>query len=135
MSHTTVLPEGYWDLKAEATWSNTPPGQKVAALRAENDQLRRALAGRAVIDQARGIVMVLTPCHRGPAKHLLLDVSRRCNVTLQVTAAAVVAAWEGKPLPRQMQQAMLRALQHLHADNRSHPSGRSNKPTAKTRRP
>jgi hypothetical protein len=134
MSHTTVLPEGYWDLKAEATWSNTPPGQEVAALRAENDQLRRALASRAVIDQARGIVMALTPCHRGPARNLLLDVSRRCNVTLQVTAAAVVAAWEGKPLPRGMQQAMLRALEHLHADNPSFAPGRSTKSTAGTRK-
>ncbi|WP_204269061.1 ANTAR domain-containing protein, partial [Klebsiella aerogenes] len=46
--------------------------QDVVALRAEIDQLRRALAGRAVIDQAYGMVMVLAPCRRGPARKLLV---------------------------------------------------------------
>jgi hypothetical protein len=125
-----MLPEGYWDLKAEASWRNTPSGQSITALRAEIDHLRRAMAGRAAIDQARGIVMVLTPCRRGPARDLLMDISRQCNVKLPETAAAVVAAWEGKPLPRPMQLALRRALKDLHAEDRACASGASGEPTA-----
>ena len=72
-----------------------PAAQDLVALRAENDQLRRALAGRAVIDQARGMVMVLTPCRRGPARNLLVDMSRQCDTKLPEAAAALVATWEG----------------------------------------
>ncbi|MFD9115874.1 ANTAR domain-containing protein [Streptomyces bottropensis] len=95
MQRTTMIQQEWWDLRAEATWGNTPAGQDVVALRAENDQLRRALAGRAVIDQARGMVMVLTPCRRGAARKLLVDVSRKCDARLPEVAAALVAAWEG----------------------------------------
>ncbi|MFI6662128.1 hypothetical protein ACIBL8_42210 [Streptomyces sp. NPDC050523] len=58
MQRTTVLQEDWWKLRAKATWGNAVAGEDLVALRAENDQLRRALAGRAVIDQARGMVMV-----------------------------------------------------------------------------
>jgi hypothetical protein len=117
MQRTTVLPQEWWELRAEATWGNTPAGRDVVALRAENDQLRRALAGRAVIDQARGMVMVLTPCGRGAARKLLVDVSRQCDATLPEVAAAVVAAWEGKPLPERMQRMLRRTLRRFHAEN------------------
>ncbi|MGP4090410.1 ANTAR domain-containing protein [Streptomyces sp. KR55] len=126
MQRTSVIQEEWWDLRAEATWGNASAGQDVVALRAENDQLRRALAGRAVIDQARGMVMVLTPCRRGAARDLLVDVSRQCNVKLPEAAAALVAAWEGKPLPVRMQ----RALRRFHAENQrcnSRPPGGSSR--------
>ncbi|MFJ4937054.1 ANTAR domain-containing protein [Streptomyces pseudovenezuelae] len=93
-------------------------GQDLDALRAENDQLRRALAGRAVIDQARGMMMVLTPCSRGAARNLLVDISRQCHTKLPQVAAALVAGWEGKPLPEQMQLALRRGLRRLHAEDR-----------------
>ncbi|MER5184661.1 ANTAR domain-containing protein [Streptomyces sp. NPDC002896] len=67
MPRTSLIQEEWSDLRAEATWGKAPAGQDVVALRSENDQLRRALAARAVIDQARGMVMVLTPCRRGAA--------------------------------------------------------------------
>ena len=108
-----------------ATWGNAPAGQDVVALCAENDQLRRALAGRAVIDQARGMVMVLTPCGRGAARKLLVDVSRQCDATLPEVSAAVVAAWEGKPLPERMQWALRRTLRRFHAENQECDSRRS----------
>ncbi|MFD9131735.1 ANTAR domain-containing protein [Streptomyces bottropensis] len=117
MQRTTMIQQEWWDLRAEATWGNTPAGQDVVALRAENDQLRRALAGRAVIDQARGMVMVLTPCRRGAARKLLVDVSRKCDARLPEVAAALVAAWEGKPLPAHMQRALRRTLRLFHAEN------------------
>ncbi|MER6785817.1 ANTAR domain-containing protein [Streptomyces sp. NPDC000658] len=105
-------------LRAEATWGNAAAGDDLGALRAENDRLRWALAGRAVIDQARGMMMVLTPCDPGTAGDLLVDVSRQCDTTLPEAAAAMVAAWEGKPLPERMLQALRRALRRLHAEDR-----------------
>jgi hypothetical protein len=128
MQRTTVLQEDWWKLRAEATWGNASAGQDVVALRAENDQLRRALAGRAVIDQARGMMMVLTPCSRATARNLLVDISRQCNTKLPEVAAAVVAAWEGKPLPERMQQALRRALRRFHAEGRGHDSSSADEP-------
>ncbi len=118
MQRTTLLQEDWWKLRAEATWGNASAGRDLVTLRAENDQLRRALAGRAVIDQARGMMMVLTPCDRGTARNLLVDISRQCHIKLPQVAAALVAAWEGKPLPEQMQQALRRGLRRLHAEDR-----------------
>ncbi|MDO0934395.1 ANTAR domain-containing protein [Streptomyces sp. DG2A-72] len=117
MQRTTMLPENWWDLRAEAVAGNAA-GQDVVALRAENDQLRRALAGRMVIDQACGMVMVLALCRRGPAGKLLVDMARQCNTKLPDVAVAVVAAWEGEPLSRLMQRALRDALRRLYAEDR-----------------
>ncbi|MDC0770698.1 ANTAR domain-containing protein [Streptomyces sp. HD] len=122
MRRTTVLQEDWWKLRAEAMWGSASAGQDLVALRAENDQLRRSLAGRAVIDQARGMVMVLTPCSRGAARNLLVDVSRQCDTRLPEVAAAVVAAWEGKPLPERMQRALRGELRRFHAEDRGRDS-------------
>ncbi|MET9793165.1 ANTAR domain-containing protein [Streptomyces canus] len=118
MRRTTVVQEDCWKLRAEATWGNAAAGEDLVALRAENDQLRRALAGRAVIDQARGMMMVLTPCSRGTARDLLVGTSRQCNTKLPEVAAAMVAAWEGKPLPERMQRALRYTLRRLSAEDR-----------------
>ncbi|MGN9758027.1 ANTAR domain-containing protein [Streptomyces sp. SD31] len=112
MHRTTLLAESWWDVAAEAGAENAA-GQDVVALRAENDQLRRALAGRMVIDQACGMVMILAPCGRRPARDLLVDISRQCNTSLPEVAAAVVTAWEGEPLSRLMQ----RVLRRLYAED------------------
>ncbi len=48
---------------------------EVVELPARNEQLKQALESRAVIDQARGMVMVLAPCSCGQAWGLLVDVS------------------------------------------------------------
>ncbi|MGW2829609.1 ANTAR domain-containing protein [Streptomyces sp. NPDC001286] len=117
MHRTTVLQEDWWKLRAEATWGNAAEGEDLGALRAENDKLRRALAGRAIVDQARGMVMILTPCSRGTARSLLVDISRQCDMKLPRVAEAVVAAWEGTPLPARMQQALRSALRRLHTQD------------------
>lgn len=44
MHRTTTLPRDWWDLTAEASVGNSAE-QDVVALRAEIDQLRRALVG------------------------------------------------------------------------------------------
>ncbi|MEH0471671.1 ANTAR domain-containing protein [Streptomyces sp. B21-097] len=118
MHRTTLLHEDYGKLRAEATWGNASAGEDLVALRAENDQLRRALAGRAVIDQARGMMMVLNPCSRGTARDLLVDISRQCDTKLPEVSAAMVAAWEGKLLPERMQRALRRVLRRLYAEDR-----------------
>ncbi|WP_151485184.1 ANTAR domain-containing protein [Streptomyces albicerus] len=132
MQRTTLLPENWWDVAAEA-WAENAGGQDVVALRAENDQLRRALAGRAVIDQACGMVMVLAPCRRGPARNLLVDMARQCNTKLPEVAVAVVAAWEGEPLSRLMQRALRRALRRLYAEDRGCDSPSADEPSGRGR--
>ncbi|MFD4561230.1 ANTAR domain-containing protein [Streptomyces sp. NPDC058469] len=132
MHRTTMLPGDWWDLTAENSVED-PAGQDVVTLRAEIDQLRRALAGRAVIDQACGMVMVLAPCRRGPARNLLVDISRQCNTKLPEVAAAVVAAWEGEPLSRLMQRALRHALRRLYAEDRGCDSPPADEPPGRGR--
>lgn len=89
MQRTTVLQEDWWNLRAEATWGNASAGQDLVALCAENDQLRRASAGRAVIDQARGMVMVPTPA--------AAELPGTCR-TVRRSARSI---WSGSGLPSQ----------------------------------
>ncbi|MFF4504883.1 ANTAR domain-containing protein [Streptomyces sp. NPDC001401] len=132
MHRTTLLPGNWWDVAAEAAVGNAA-GQDVVALRAEIDQLRRALAGRAVIDQACGMVMVLAPCRRGAARNLLVDISRQCNTKLPDVAVAVVAAWEGELLSRPMQRALRHALRRLYTEDRGCDSPPADEPSGKGR--
>ncbi|MCX4761785.1 ANTAR domain-containing protein [Streptomyces sp. NBC_01275] len=132
MHRTAMLPEDWWDLTAEVL-AEDPAGQDVVALRARVDQLRRALAGRAVVDQACGMVMVLAPCRRGPAGSLLVDISRQCDTGLPDVAAALVAAWEGEPLPWRMRRALRRALRRLYAENRGCDSPPAGEPSGRGR--
>ncbi|WP_369264315.1 ANTAR domain-containing protein [Streptomyces sp. R35] len=133
MHRTAMLAKDWWNPRAEAS-AEDPAGQDdVVALRAEIDQLRRALAGRAVVDQACGMVMVLAPCRPGPARNLLVDISRQCNTKLPDVAAALVAAWEGEPLSRVMQRGLRRALRRLYAEDRGCDSPPADEPSGKGR--
>ncbi|WP_443071512.1 hypothetical protein [Streptomyces sp. NBC_01465] len=62
---------------------------EVLELRAEKDQLLRTLSTRAVIDRARGMVMVLGPCS---------------------SETALVGSAQDQPLPEQMHRELRRAL-------------------------
>lgn len=55
---------------------------EVVELRAKNEQLEHALVSRAVIDQARGMVMALAPCSSERAWDVLVDLSQHCNIKL-----------------------------------------------------
>lgn len=132
MHRRTSLPENWWHTAA-AGRAESAAGQDVAALRAENDRLRRALSGRMVIDQACGMVMILAPCRRGPARHLLVDISRQCNASLPEVSAAVVAAWEGEPLSRLMQRGLRHALRRLYAADRGCDASPAAEPSGKGR--
>ena len=73
------------------------------------------LESRAVIDQARGVVMVLAPCFCEQAWGLLVGVSQHCNVKLRDVAAALVATAKGQELPEGIRREWCRALRRLHA--------------------
>ena len=87
-------------------------------LRVQNAQLMVALETRAVIDQARGMVMALAPCSSDKAWDLLVGVSQHCNIKLRAVAAALVATTEDQTLPAQIQRELRRALRRLHAAER-----------------
>ena len=91
---------------------------EILQLRAQNSQLALALETRAVIDQARGMVMALAPCTGDRAWELLVGVSQHCNIKLRTVAAALVATTEDKTLPADIQRELRRALRRLHAADR-----------------
>jgi response regulator NasT len=61
------------------------------ALAAENRQLSDALASRATIEQAKGILMCQRRCSPDEAFRLLIDISQDTNVKLRDVAAALIA--------------------------------------------
>ncbi len=71
------------------------------------------MASRAVIDQARGMLMVLTPCSSEQAWVLLVELSQRSNVKLRLVAAALVAAADNKPLPERVPRELRALLRRL----------------------
>ncbi|MEV6171353.1 ANTAR domain-containing protein [Streptomyces sp. NPDC051954] len=91
---------------------------EVVELRARNEQLYRALTSRAVIDQARGMVMALAPCSSEPAWDLLVDVSQHCNIKLRDVAAALVATTEDEVLPEPIRRELRRGLRRIHLADR-----------------
>ncbi|MFJ3420662.1 ANTAR domain-containing protein [Streptomyces sp. NBC_00252] len=105
---TVVPPPAETDLLAE-----------LDQLRAQNAQLLLALETRAVIDQARGMVMALAPCSGDRAWDLLVDVSQHCNIKLRVVATALVATTADEALPAPIQRELRRALRLLHAADRT----------------
>ncbi|MFJ1606164.1 ANTAR domain-containing protein [Streptomyces sp. NPDC088253] len=111
----TTPPEEQPMVTAVALAGGAASTVEVLELRAENEQLSRALESRAVIDQARGMVMALAPCSSERAWDLLVDVSQHCNVKLRNVAAALVATTQDEPLPEQIQRELPAALRRLHA--------------------
>ena len=88
---------------------------EILELRAKIEQLGQALESRAVIDQARGMVMALAPCSSERAWDLLVDLSQHCNVKLRDVAVALVATTKDEALPEPIRRELRRALQRLHA--------------------
>lgn len=58
----------------------------------EAGQLREAMASRAVIEQAKGLVMALRRCGPDAAVNELKVVSQRTNIKLQVLATVLTTA-------------------------------------------
>ncbi|MEV2189987.1 ANTAR domain-containing protein [Streptomyces phaeochromogenes] len=87
---------------------------EIVELRARNEQLGRAQVTRAVIDQARGMVMAMAPCSSERAWDLLVGVSQHCNIKLRDVAAALVATTDEVMLPEEVRREFRRALRRLH---------------------
>ncbi|MEV3859366.1 ANTAR domain-containing protein [Streptomyces sp. NPDC050095] len=88
---------------------------EIRELRLENEQLGKALSSRAVIDQARGMIMALAPCSSEKAWGVLVDVSQHCNIKVRDVAAALVATTQNERLPAQLRRELRRALKCLHS--------------------
>lgn len=109
--HQVTLPrEEQRLLRTEPSTGDAALLAEVVELRAKNEQLGRALASRAVIDQARGMVMALAPCPSERAWDLLVDVSQHCNIKLRDVAAALVATTKDEALPEPIQRELRRGL-------------------------
>lgn len=91
---------------------------EIAAMRAEVSDLRRALASRATIEQAKGILMFRFGFGPETAFAVLKRVSQDNNVKLREVAHAIVAAAQGTPpaLPTAREAAIAARLLDGHSD-------------------
>jgi hypothetical protein len=88
-----------------------PPGsdgERTRALETEAEQLRAAMASRAVIEQAKGILMLLTSCRDQTAFDLLGHISSHTHRKVRDVARAITeSATGGARLPEEI-RAILR---------------------------
>jgi hypothetical protein len=76
------------------------PADRVHALQAEVEQLRAAMASRAAIEQAKGILMLLTCCSDQVAFDLLAHISSHTHRKVRDVAQVITASASGSaPLP------------------------------------
>ncbi|MFG2985882.1 ANTAR domain-containing protein [Streptomyces sp. NPDC048258] len=118
MHRTITIHEAPRNLTDAASLADDALIAEILDLRAEVEQLSRALESRAVIDQARGMVMALAPCSGEKAWDLLVDVSQHRNVKLRDVAAALVGSTAGEALPDALQRALRDAFRRLHTADR-----------------
>lgn len=109
---------GQLRLTAAASTRDAEWAVQIHELRRENRQLARALLSRAVVDQARGMVMALAPCTGDRAWGALVEVSQHSNVKLRDVAAALVATTEGVALQDPLRRELRRVLRGLRAADR-----------------
>ncbi|MEU9896688.1 ANTAR domain-containing protein [Streptomyces phaeochromogenes] len=119
MHQVTTHREEEWPVTAVAPARDAALLAEVVELRARNEQLGRVLVTRAVIDQARGMVMAMAPCSSERAWDLLVGVSQHCNIKLRDVAAALVATADAKTLPGEIRRELRRALRSLHTVDRA----------------
>ncbi|MFJ2604869.1 ANTAR domain-containing protein [Streptomyces sp. NPDC087425] len=88
--------------------------EELSLLRAEVEQLRRAITTRPVIDQARGVLMATHSCTSEQAWEILREASQRSNTKLHTLAAVVTAGVEtdGPTPPPELRQALRTAVEH-----------------------
>ena len=88
--------------------SPDPAARQAQELQAEVEQLHSAMASRAVIEQAKGILMLLTTCSEKVAFDLLTHISSHTHRKVRDVATAITAsATESQPLPADV-RAILR---------------------------
>lgn len=86
--------------------------EQLQVLQEEVQQLRRAIASRPVIDQARGILMATHACTSDEAWTILREASQLSTTKLRTVAAAVTASTgtDGSPPPAELRGALRTAL-------------------------
>ena len=86
--------------------------ERLLLLQEEVEQLRRAIASRPVIDQARGILMATYGCTSDEAWHILREASQLSNTKLRTVAESLTAsaAAQATPPPEDVRAALSRAL-------------------------
>jgi hypothetical protein len=86
-------PNGLVDLAGE----NAPgaDADEVSRLRTELAQLRNAMASRAAIEQAKGILMLLTTCGNDAAFELLAHISSHTHRKVRDVALAITESAAG----------------------------------------
>lgn len=90
--------------------------EQLHGLRVENEQLRRAIVSRPVIDQARGILMAAHACSAEQAWDILREASQRSNTKLRDVAEALIASTAADgPVPPEGLRAALGAAVARHA--------------------
>ncbi|MGY1671203.1 PAS and ANTAR domain-containing protein [Geodermatophilus sp. SYSU D00710] len=81
--------------------------ERVRALEVEVDQLRAAMASRAPIEQAKGVLMLLTGCGDQVAFDLLAHISSHTHRKVRDVAVDVVASASGRrPLSAQVREIL-----------------------------
>ena len=77
-----------------------PAEDRIQALELELAQMRTAMASRAVIEQAKGVLMLLTGCTEQAAFDLLTHISSHTHRKVRDVAQDLVASATGRcPLP------------------------------------
>ncbi len=74
----------------------SPADERVRALETEVEQLRTAMASRAVIEQAKGVLMLLTGCGEERSFDLLTHISSHTHRKVRDVAAELVASAAGR---------------------------------------
>jgi hypothetical protein len=69
---------------------------RVRELETEVSQLRTAMASRAAIEQAKGILMLLTSCSEQVAFDLLAHISSNCHRKVRDVAVAIAESAAGR---------------------------------------
>jgi len=85
----------------------TAPDQHVRALETEIEQLRQAMASRAAIEQAKGVLMLLMGCGDQVAFDLLAHISSHTHRKVRDVALAITAsASSRRPLPDDVREIL-----------------------------
>jgi PAS domain-containing protein len=93
-----------------------PAGEEVHRLETEIEQLRSAMASRASIEQAKGVLMLLMGCGDQVAFDLLAHISSHTHRKVRDVAASIVESATGRrPLPDDVREILHDACPPSHA--------------------
>ncbi len=79
-------------------------------MRTENRQLRQALASHAVVDQAIGVLMVLSRIAPHDGFTVLREISQHTNIKLSAVAEQILKHAQGAALPDVLRVELRAAL-------------------------